>query len=168
MHTLIINKEVDWHKNRKIIIVSWLFLGLCTFLFGGLAVLICLLFKREEQVIETVLLSLDSTFLAWIVVALLCFRLLPAYAERRILKSLTDNENENEEREGKILAIKERTLYRYLAAYWLDIETKEGKETYCLYLRNEEMPFKEGGKINLLTNGRFVIGYEAKRGESPF
>lgn len=164
MQTLIINKEADWHKNRKIIVVSWLFLGCCTFLLGGLAILICFLFKREEQVIETVLLSLDLTFLAWVIVALLCFKLLPAYAERRILKSLSNNEDEK--KEGKILAIKERTLYRYLAAYWLDIETKEGIETCCLYLRNGKMTFKEGEKINLLTNGRFIVGYEEKHEES--
>ncbi len=165
MQTLIVNKEADWNKNRKIIVLSWLLLCLSSLLLGGVAILICLLFKREEQVMETVLLSLDLTFLAWIIIAVLCFRLLPAYAERRILKGLS--ESESEKKEGRIIAIKERTLYRYLAAYWLDIETKEGKETYCLYLGNKELPFKEGEKINLLTNGRFVVGYETKREKSP-
>ncbi len=164
MQTLIVNKEADWQKNRKIIIISWLFLGLSTLLFSSLAILICLLFKREQEVIEIVCLSLDLTFFAWSIVALLCFKLLPAYAERKILKSL--NDNDNEKREGRFIGIKERTLYRYLSAYWLEIETSDGKEAYYLYSVNERPSFKEGEEIHLLINGRFVIGYETEHEES--
>jgi len=165
MQTLIVNKETDWEKNRKIIIISWLFLGLSTLLFGSLAILICLLFKREQEAIEIVCLSLDLTFLAWSVVALLCFKLLPAYAERKILKNL--NDNDNEKRGGSIISIKERTLYRYLSAYCLEIETTDGKEAYYLYSTNGCPSFKEGEEIHLLINGRFVIAYEAEREERP-